>query len=76
MSVDQKKLEEFAGQVANDAAAAASGALVVLADRLGLYKSLAQCGAVNSHELAAQTGLHERYLREWLCAQAASGYVA
>jgi ubiquinone/menaquinone biosynthesis C-methylase UbiE len=76
MLVDQTKLEEFAGQVVADAAAAASGALVVLADRLGLYKSIAEAGEVTSHELAHKTGLHERYLREWLCAQAASGYVA
>jgi SAM-dependent methyltransferase len=76
MLVDQTKLEAFVGKVATDAAAAASGALVVLADRLGLYKSIAEIGAVTSHELAEQTGLHERYLREWLCAQAACGYVA
>lgn len=76
MLVDQTKLEAFVGKVATDAAAAAGGALVVLADRLGLYKSIAESGEVTSHELAAQTGLHERYLREWLCAQAASGYVA
>lgn len=74
-TLDHTKLEEYAQQVGADVAAAASGALVVLGDRLGLYRALADCDSVTSHEFAQQTGFHERYLREWLCAQAAAGYV-
>lgn len=68
-------LEAFAGKVLTDLGAAASGALVVLGDRLGIYRALADAGRTTSVGLAQQTGLDERYLREWLCAQAASGYI-
>ena len=68
-------LEQFAGKVIDDIGAAASGALVILGDRLGIYQSLARSGAVTSATLANLTQLNERYLREWLSAQAASGYV-
>lgn len=68
-------LQQFAGKVINDFGAAASGALVILGDRLGLYQSLAESGPLTSKALASTTGLDERYLREWLSAQAASGYI-
>jgi len=55
--------------------AAISGALVLVGTRLGLYKALAEGGPATSAVLAARTGLFERYVREWLAAQAASGYV-
>jgi SAM-dependent methyltransferase len=58
-----------------DLGAAASGALVLLGDRLGIYRSLAKSGRLTSVGLAAETGLDERYLREWLANQAASGYI-
>jgi SAM-dependent methyltransferase len=74
-TIDHAKLQEFAMQVAVDASAAAAGALVVLGDRLGLYQAIAENGPVTPDELAHKTGLRERYLREWLAAQAASGYV-
>jgi SAM-dependent methyltransferase len=75
MTVDPAKLEQFLGRMVGDMGAAMSAALVVLGDRLGIYKALAQ-GPANSEELARRTGLTERYLREWLAAQAASGYIA
>lgn len=68
-------LEAFAGKILNDMGAAASGALVVLGDRLGIYRALAAAGPTTSAGLAQDSGLDERYLREWLCAQAASGYI-
>lgn len=68
-------LNALVGRMINDLGAAVNGALVVLGDRLGIYLSLAEAGAVTSHQLAERTGLHERHLREWLSAQAASGYV-
>jgi hypothetical protein len=52
-----------------------NGALVVLGDELGIYTALAEIGPVAPQELAEKTNLNERHLREWLSAQAASGYV-
>ncbi len=68
------KLEHFVGKMLADLGAAAVGALILIGDKLGLYKALAQ-GAATSQELAERTGTNERYLREWLSAQAASGYI-
>ena len=68
-------LNAMMGKVITDLGAAANGALVVLGDRLGLYRALAEAGPSSSADLATRTGLNERYVREWLATQAASGYV-
>jgi hypothetical protein len=60
----------------NDLGAAVNRTLVVLGDRLGIYAALADAGLATSQQLAKKTKLHERQLREWLSAQAASGYVS
>lgn len=73
--VDQAKLESFMGKMVGDMGAAMSGALVIVGAKLGLYKALAEIGPADSKALAAETGLSERYVREWLAAQAASGFV-
>jgi 2-polyprenyl-3-methyl-5-hydroxy-6-metoxy-1,4-benzoquinol methylase len=75
MSIDEKKLGEFMNRVVTDAGAAMSGVLVVLGDRLGLYKAMASGGPSTPAELAKRTGTAERYVREWLNAQTAGGYV-
>jgi SAM-dependent methyltransferase len=75
MQADPKRLDEFVGKVVGDLGAAMTAALVVVGDKLGLYKALAAGGAMTSGELAARTGTAERYVREWLNAQAAAGYV-
>jgi 2-polyprenyl-3-methyl-5-hydroxy-6-metoxy-1,4-benzoquinol methylase len=75
MSIDDKKLNDLLGKVVGDVGAAMSAALVVIGDKLGLYKSMAQSGPVTPEELARATATTERYVREWLNAQAASGYV-
>lgn len=75
MQVDQSKLEAFQGKMLGDMGAAVSAALVILGDQLGLYKAMADGGPTISLKLAAATGTTERYVREWLAAQAASGYV-
>ena len=75
MAVDQEKLEAFLGKMVNDMGAGASGVLVLIGDQLGLYKEIAKNGGVTSQELADRTDTPERYMREWLAAQAASGYV-
>jgi 2-polyprenyl-3-methyl-5-hydroxy-6-metoxy-1,4-benzoquinol methylase len=72
---DQDKLNAFLGRMVGDLGAVASGALVVLGDRLGLYKAMRSGDPITAAELAERTGTHERYVREWLSAQAAAGYV-
>jgi SAM-dependent methyltransferase len=74
MNLDMNKLESLLGTVVNELGAASNGALVILGDKLGLFRALAE-GAVTSAQLAKKTGTHERHLREWLSAQAASGFV-
>ena len=75
MELNEEKLQEFLGKMVNEMGAAANGSLIVLGDRLGLYKTLAKEGPMTSTELAKSTSTEERYVREWLAAQAASGYV-
>ena len=73
--VDSQKLEQFMGKMVTDMSAAMSGPLVIMGVKLGLYKALAEGGAKTSRQLAETTGIRERYVREWLAAQAASGFV-
>jgi ubiquinone/menaquinone biosynthesis C-methylase UbiE len=73
--IDQQKLEQFMGKMVTDMSAAMSGPLVIMGVKLGLYAALAQNGPMSSERLAELTGVRERYVREWLAAQAASGFV-
>jgi 2-polyprenyl-3-methyl-5-hydroxy-6-metoxy-1,4-benzoquinol methylase len=75
MNIDEKKLGDLLGKVVGDVGAAMSAALVVIGDKLGLYKAMAEGGPTTPADLARRTGTTERYVREWLNAQAASGYV-
>jgi SAM-dependent methyltransferase len=68
------KLNAFIGQFVMDLGATAHAGMVVIGEKLGLYKTLAN-GPMNSAELAARTLTDERYLREWLSSQAAGGYI-
>jgi len=74
MSVDTDKLNSFLGRFVGDLGAAVHAGMVVIGERLGLYKALA-AGAMTSSELSAKTGTDERYVREWLASQAAGGYI-
>jgi SAM-dependent methyltransferase len=74
MAVDMDKLNNFLGSFVGDLGAAVHAGMVVIGEKLGLYKALA-AGPVTSAELAARTKTDERYLREWLSSQAAGGYV-
>jgi SAM-dependent methyltransferase len=74
-SLNPDVLNRLLGQMVNDLGAAVNGALIVLGDDLGIYGALAEIGPATSQQLADKTELHERQLREWLSAQAASGYV-
>ncbi|HKO05765.1 MAG TPA: class I SAM-dependent methyltransferase [Candidatus Acidoferrales bacterium] len=75
MALNTEKLNEFVGKFVMDLGAAVHAGMVVIGDRLGLYKALAG-GPMTSAELAAKTGTDERYLREWLSSQAAGGYIS
>ena len=73
-AVDAEKLQAFMGKLVGDIGAAWSGVMVLIGERLGLFKALAEGGPATSAELAGRTGTAERYVREWLAAQAAAGY--
>ena len=75
MALDEAKLHEFLGMMVTEMGAAANGALIIMGDKLGLYKSLSANGPMTSNQLSEATGTTERYVREWLSAQAASGYI-
>jgi 2-polyprenyl-3-methyl-5-hydroxy-6-metoxy-1,4-benzoquinol methylase len=76
MNVDMDKLHEFLGKAIVDFGATFHAALVRVGDRLGLYKALAAGGPQTPADLAKRTNTAERYVREWLCNQAAGGYVS
>lgn len=75
MAVDQERLKNFMERMVGEFGVVASAALIVLGDKLGLYRAMAGQGAMTSADLAKRTGMTERYLREWLAAQAAAGFV-
>ncbi len=75
IAVDGAKLEQFVFRAVEEVGATLNAALVVMGDRLGLYRALAGAGGLTPVELARRSGVSERYVREWLNAQAAGGYV-
>ena len=75
-AVDSDKLMEFVFRAVGEVGATLNTALVVMGDKLGLYQALAAGGAQAPAELAERTGTAERYVREWLNAQAAGGYLS
>src|SRR5579859_4718607 len=74
-AINEDKLNAFLGQVIGELGATVNAGLIVIGDRLGLYRAMAGAGAMTSSELAEKTGTSERYVREWLNAQAAGGFV-
>jgi SAM-dependent methyltransferase len=74
-TVDQAAVESFMDRVMGDYAGANAFFMGSIGDRLGLFKDLAERGPATSAALAERTGMHERYLREWLGGMAAAGYV-
>jgi len=75
MAVDEAKLQQLLGKMLGEAGAAMGIGLVLLGDKLGLYKALASAGPLTSSELASRTCTVGRYVREWAAAQAAAGYI-
>lgn len=74
-AVNEEKLHGMIGSVLQDLGGAFSVPLVQIGESLGLYEALDEGGPMTSAQFAEKTGLTERYLREWLSAQAASNYV-
>lgn len=76
IAFDQDRFERFMGQIISDLGAAFSIGPIRIGGRLGLYATMAEAGPMTAADLARRTGCSERYLEEWLCHQAASGYVS
>lgn len=74
-AIDHDKVMAFVFRAVDEVGATLNTALVVMGDRLGLYRAMAGAGPLTPAELAERTGTHERYVREWLNAQAAGAYV-
>jgi SAM-dependent methyltransferase len=75
VEVEPEKLEQFVFRAVGEVGATLGAALVVMGDKLGLYRALAGAGGLTPVELTRRTAVSERYVREWLNAQAAGGYV-
>lgn len=75
VTIDDGKLNAIIGQAVSDFGGALAAAMVTIGDKLGLYRTLQESGAATAHELAAKTGVSERYLRHWLLNQASTGYI-
>jgi SAM-dependent methyltransferase len=73
--MDENKMMAFVGQAVGDVGAMLGGAMAVIGDKLGLYRAMKGAGPMTSADLAAATDTSERYVREWLSAQATRGYV-
>jgi SAM-dependent methyltransferase len=75
-AIDMEKMGPFLGKLVDDLGPVFGAALTTIGIRLGLYRAMAESsGPVTAGELARKTGTHERMIQEWLCSQAASGYV-
>ncbi len=75
MELNQAKIDEFVGKALGDLGGALTASLVVIGDKLGLYRAMDGAGPLSSEELAERTSTNERCVREWLAAQAAAGYL-
>jgi 2-polyprenyl-3-methyl-5-hydroxy-6-metoxy-1,4-benzoquinol methylase len=75
LKAEPRKLEQLVFRAVDEVGATLNAALVVMGDKLGLYRALAGAGGLTPVELARRTAVRERYVREWLNAQAAGGYV-
>jgi len=74
--IDEQKLHDFMQKAVGDIASTLSAMLLIIGDRLGLYKAMADSGKpLTSEELAKKTDTNERLVREWLANQAAGGYI-
>jgi SAM-dependent methyltransferase len=75
-AIDEAKLEAFMGKAVGDMGAIISAPLMVIGEKLGLYRAMAGAGPLSSRQVADRSGTGERYVREWLANQAAGGYLS
>jgi SAM-dependent methyltransferase len=75
MALNPDKLMALMGKLVGDLGAMMSIGPMLIGEKLGLYKAMADGTPVTPADLAAKTGTNERYVREWLCSQAASGFI-
>lgn len=75
MDIDTGKLQSLLGLMVTELGAAHNAALVIIGDELGLYRALAEAGPLDAEGLAERTQTGARHVEEWLCAQAASGFI-
>ena len=75
MAINPDKLMAFMGKLVGDLGAMMSIGPMIIGEKLGLYKAMAGGTSITAGELAAKTNTDERYVREWLCSQAASGFI-
>src|SRR5271169_3176645 len=73
--IEPEKLHAFMGKLVGDLGAMMSIGPMLIGEKLGLYKALVHGGHMSAADLAKATDTNERYVREWLCSQAASGFV-
>ncbi|HSF00439.1 MAG TPA: class I SAM-dependent methyltransferase, partial [Nitrososphaeraceae archaeon] len=73
--INEQKLHDFMLKAVGDIASTMSAMLMIIGDRLGLYKAMAESGPITSEDFAKKTNTNERYIREWLANQAAGGYI-
>jgi len=74
-TINEDKVHEFVGKALGDLGGALTAALVVIGDKLGLYRAMAAGGPMTPAEIAARSGTTERSVREWCHAQTAAGYI-
>jgi len=73
--MDKSRSQAFMMKVVSDIAAATTVSLVYVGDRVGLFKAMAGAGPLTREALEQRTGVHPRYLEEWLAAMFVAGYV-
>ncbi len=73
--MDKERSQLFMTRLVGDLGTAMAAALVFVGDRTGLFKAMAGAGPLSGAELAERTGIHPRYVEEWLAAMAGAGYV-
>ena len=73
--MNPERSQQFMRKVVGDVGTALASALVVVGDRVGLFKAMQGAGAMSASDLVAKTGLHPRYAEEWLAAMVCAGYV-
>src|SRR5439155_17132092 len=75
MAIDEAKLEAVMGKVVTELGAGLGFPLHRLGDQLGIWKAMAGAGPLTVSEVAERSGCHERYIKEWLAAESAGGYI-